>query len=155
MVTSRQVRRELQRIRGEASPEEFADQAEVNRATVYRIEDFDGTPKYSPRIETISKLAAARGLTVSAFFAQIEGLPTASPQSTTVELLTQGVPDDSRAVPAASLTLRQELSVACLAAAKDTRRKSVQALLTEFAWAFAGGKNPEDREDAAARTGSD
>lgn len=82
MVTTRQVRLALRQLRGTATPEEFADQARVARATVYRIDDLEGTKMYSPRIETIAALAQARGLTLSSFFARIEGLPTAEVMGT-------------------------------------------------------------------------
>lgn len=77
MVDSRQVCLALRQLISEAklSAEEFADEAGVARATVYRIEGAD-KKKYSPRTETISALVESRGLTITAFFARIEGLPT-------------------------------------------------------------------------------
>lgn len=74
MVTSRQVREALRKLRTDArrEPWEFADEARVDRATVYRIEKFD--KPYSPKIETISALVESRGLTLAAFFAAIEGV---------------------------------------------------------------------------------
>lgn len=74
MVTSRQVREALRRLRTEArlEPEEFADEAGVNRATVYRIEDF--SKNYAPKIETVSALAESRDLSLAEFFASIEGI---------------------------------------------------------------------------------
>jgi transcriptional regulator with XRE-family HTH domain len=75
MVTTRQVQDALRQLRIEANlaPEEFADEAAVGRATVYRIENQKKV--YAAKIETISALVASRGLTLSAFFARIEGLP--------------------------------------------------------------------------------
>jgi transcriptional regulator with XRE-family HTH domain len=84
MITSRQVRAALRKLRTDANltPEEFADEASVHRATVYRIEKMEKT-NY-PRIETISALVESRGLTVTAFFARIEGVTNLeSPPETT------------------------------------------------------------------------
>lgn len=124
----------------------------VNSQTIKNIED--GLIA-DPGLVTVARIVEAMGLTLSQFFAQIEGLPAASPQSTTEEPAKGATQHDGRTVPAASATIRHELSVVCLAAAKDSRRASVQALLYELAYAFAGGKAPEDRADPAARTGSD
>lgn len=79
MVTSQQVRAALRQLRTDAKmePDEFADEARVNRATVYRIEQMDRD--YSPRIETISALVESRGLTLTAFFATIENAAAVTP----------------------------------------------------------------------------
>jgi DNA-binding XRE family transcriptional regulator len=75
MVDSQLVRAALRQLRTDANmtPEEFADGAGVSRATVYRIEDLEKT--YAPRIETVSMLVESRHITLSEFFARIEGLP--------------------------------------------------------------------------------
>lgn len=74
VMDSQQVRAALRQLRTDAklTPEEFADSAGVSRATVYRIEELNTT--YAPRIETVSQLVKSRDLTLSAFFARIEGL---------------------------------------------------------------------------------
>lgn len=100
VVDSRQVRMALRKLRTDANltPEEFADEASVNRATVYRIEDMDS--RYGPKVETISALVASRGLSLTEFFARIEGVTQAvlpSDQGSTAnEALHQG----GRDVPA-------------------------------------------------------
>lgn len=74
MVTPEQVRLALRKLRTDAkmTPEEFADEAQVHRSTVYRIEKME--KDYVPRIDTISALVDSRGLTVTEFFARIEGV---------------------------------------------------------------------------------
>jgi transcriptional regulator with XRE-family HTH domain len=83
MVDSQQVRAALRQLRTDAklTPEEFADEAGVDRATVYRIEDLK--KKYAPKIETVSALTESRGLTLTAFFSSIEGLPAPGADATT------------------------------------------------------------------------
>lgn len=54
------------------TPEEFADEAGIDRSTVYRIL---GDKTYVPRIETMVALLESRSLTLSAFYARIEGAP--------------------------------------------------------------------------------
>lgn len=95
MVSSKEVRAALRELRGKISPDDFADEAGVNRATVYRIEDLKRS--YTPRIETIDALVRSRGLTLSAFFAQLEGL--------------HAQPDDGRASSARPLTRGADPSV--------------------------------------------
>lgn len=72
MVDSEQVRRALRQLRTDANltPEEFADKAGVNRATVYRIEKME--KHYSPRIDTILALVSSRQLTLAYFFDCVE-----------------------------------------------------------------------------------
>lgn len=79
MVTARQVCLALRELMGRESPEDFADGAGVNRATVYRIVNLDTEKDYQPKIETISALVESKGLTLSGFFRQIEGLPSPIP----------------------------------------------------------------------------
>lgn len=72
MVESRHVRAALRRLRTDKglSPEALADAADVDRATVYRIEDM--TDSYSPRIETVSALVDAMEVPISSFFWRVE-----------------------------------------------------------------------------------
>lgn len=102
MVTSQQVRAALRQLRTDAKmePDEFADEAQVNRATVYRIEQMDRD--YSPRIETISALVESRGLTLTAFFATIEKAAAAVSPATDAETTAQvrsflALPEKARA----------------------------------------------------------
>jgi transcriptional regulator with XRE-family HTH domain len=75
MVDLKRVRAALRQLRTDANltPEELADEVGVDRSTVYRIENPNS--RQSPRIDTVSAIVESRGLTLSDFFAQIEGLP--------------------------------------------------------------------------------
>lgn len=75
MIEARQVQLALRKLVG-GSPDAFADDAGVGRDTVYRVMNLGKT--YVPRVTNIAKMVAARGLTLSEFFAQIEALPTTS-----------------------------------------------------------------------------
>lgn len=54
------------------TPEDLADRAGVDRATVYRIENLNDS--YAPRIETVSALTDALGLSLADFFMRVENL---------------------------------------------------------------------------------
>lgn len=55
--------------------DEAAARSGLNRATIHSIENIKREPSLKPELETIERLTIAYGLTVSSFFAQIEGLP--------------------------------------------------------------------------------
>lgn len=54
---------------------ELATDAGLNKTTVYRLEDVDTEPDRELDLVTLEKLTTAMGLTLSEFFARIEGLP--------------------------------------------------------------------------------
>ena len=79
------IREALRRARAAASIEragvlrigmtlnEAAAQSGLNRATIHSIENLKREPTLQPELETIERLARAYGLSLSAFFAQIDG----------------------------------------------------------------------------------
>lgn len=85
MLTSRDVQMALRQLFGTARPEDIADETGVDRATVYRIL---GPKPYCPRFDQIAKIidALGHGITVSAFFARIEGLQLSATDSKNVGL---------------------------------------------------------------------
>lgn len=62
---------------------DLAEKAGVERTTIYHLEKIEKEPDHEPDFKTLEKLALAMGLTLSAFFARIEGLKTDSPSSQT------------------------------------------------------------------------
>lgn len=64
---------------------ELAKKAQIERTTVYRVENLRELPNYKPEFETMEALATALGLTLSQFFAQIESLQSPTATSTTDE----------------------------------------------------------------------
>jgi transcriptional regulator with XRE-family HTH domain len=59
--------------------DEAAEKSGLNRATIHSIENTRREPKLRPEFETIERLARTYGLTLSAFFARIEGVPAPAP----------------------------------------------------------------------------
>lgn len=47
----------------------------TNKSTINRIENLYGEPKHRPTLDKIDRWVTATGLTLSSFFARIEGLP--------------------------------------------------------------------------------
>jgi DNA-binding XRE family transcriptional regulator len=72
MIDTRQVRTALRQLRTDRglSTDVLADKSGVDRATIYRIENLN--QEYAPRIETVSALVDAFGLTTATFFWNIE-----------------------------------------------------------------------------------
>ena len=65
------------RIERKMGVPELAADAGIAKTTVYRLENLNDDPDRGPDLETIEKLTTAMGLTLSSFFARIEGLKTA------------------------------------------------------------------------------
>lgn len=63
----------LRQLRTDArlSPEELATEADVSRSTIYRLENGEIE---EPDLQTLRRIVGALGVTLSSFFAQIEGL---------------------------------------------------------------------------------
>ncbi len=79
VVESQAVRAALRAfLRPNETPAQFADRTGLSPATIYRLMAIDS--EISPSIDTISAIVSADGLTLSAFFAQLEG-ESAQPHS--------------------------------------------------------------------------
>lgn len=78
------IRRELRRVRRakDWTLDKVRDESGVDRAAIHKIENVDKYPTYEPGIETVTKIVEGMGLTLSSFFARIEGLPTTDGAST-------------------------------------------------------------------------
>lgn len=90
MVDTNEVRRALRQLRtdrAKLTPQQLADQSGVDRATIYRIEDLTAAD-YTPKIETISALAEAMGLSITGLFLEIESLRHHAPPLHSIETLT-------------------------------------------------------------------
>jgi transcriptional regulator with XRE-family HTH domain len=55
--------------------DEAAAASGLNRATIHAIENIRREPQLKPELETIERLTSAYGLTLAAFFAQIDDTP--------------------------------------------------------------------------------
>lgn len=143
VVDAKQVRAALRALMGKQTPDEFADAAGVDRSTIYRILKVGG--KYSPKVETVSALVEAQGLTLSEFFLRIEGTHQPIEHST-------GTASSARR----ALEFREQLSVAFLEAAAATSRATLRGLLTELAYALTEPGKPRQQAAAGRRdaTGS-
>lgn len=74
------VRAEVRRLRAEnnLTRQELQALSGVEKTTIYRVENTKELPDYKPDFDTIVRLLTAMEVTVSKFFARIEGLtPTA------------------------------------------------------------------------------
>lgn len=73
----RAVRAELRRLRdvNDLTREELQKLSGVEKTTIYRIENTKELPDYKPDFDTVDALLAAMDITLSDFFARIEGLP--------------------------------------------------------------------------------
>lgn len=86
------VQRALRDVIGAVDPAEFAKDSGVAKATIYRILKVGAPKPYAPRIDTIIAILKERGLSLSEFFARVEGLP-AQPfrdRSSTPEVASHG-----------------------------------------------------------------
>lgn len=81
------LRGELRRLRAEndLTREELQKLSGVEKTTIYRIENTKEMPDYKPDFDTVSALLVAMEITLSAFFARIEGV--AAPASNESEPL--------------------------------------------------------------------
>ena len=68
-----------ERLHRRWSLDDLAEKSGVNRSAIHDIET---NRKGKPRLETIAKMVEGMGLTLSEFFARIEGLKAPSPAST-------------------------------------------------------------------------
>lgn len=73
----RKIRETLQAIRFERRMDvpELAEEAGINKSTLYRLEDVSEDAERAVDLETIEKLTSAMEITLSEFFRRIEGLP--------------------------------------------------------------------------------
>lgn len=71
----RRVRETLRDLRIESKMDvpELAEEAGVNKTTVYRLEELDEEPDRVIALATIEGLVRAMGLTLATFFARVEG----------------------------------------------------------------------------------
>lgn len=161
MSLKRQIQRVIRELMAEAkmSPEEFADDTKVSRATIYRIEN---SRPYAPGADVIEKILAARSISLREFFDRVEGRlgysagehadnPMTTPAGAGVGLVREtatGYP-----VPA-QVELYGTLIRAFLDAAIVARRSNARAQLEELAVAFATAADrlaPGERADEIKR----
>lgn len=153
-VRARDVLRE-RRFELRLSIKDLASMADVERTTVYRVENTKAAPDYRPDFETMEKLASAMNLTLSQFFARIEGLPSDG-QAVTLPITPElGAPAH---VPSASEF--QRMADLCFRAAERSGRLTVRGLLADLAYAFQqaalpGGQTTDHRRDEAGSAAGD
>lgn len=63
-------------VRRKMTLNDAADASGLNRSTIHAIENVRREPLLRPELDTIERLVAAYGLTLSSFFAQVEHVPT-------------------------------------------------------------------------------
>jgi transcriptional regulator with XRE-family HTH domain len=71
---------------------------DVDKSTINRIENVYGEPQHKPTLEIIERWVLVTGLTLSAFFARIEGLPPSATIGNDLSSQPKVSPDDD-AVP--------------------------------------------------------
>ena len=86
------LREELRKLREQSdfTLDELAVSSGLNRATIHAIENIKREPDLKPELETVERLVVAMGLTLSEFFARIEGLNVSPERGTTSILNPQG-----------------------------------------------------------------
>lgn len=103
----RAVRKETKASGRRASGLYLKETAGVDPSTLNRIEGVKKYPNHKPDLETIEALVRAMGLTLSAFFARIEGVSVSPP---TIKA------DDGDSLPATSVVSFEEQGQFLLAA---------------------------------------
>lgn len=100
------MRAELTKLRLEQRPKmsqtRLGHAAAIAKSTVNRIENVYGEPDHVPDIETIERWVLATGLTLSSFFARIEGLQAQPLVSTTTVPLAESEKTEHATPPVAS-----------------------------------------------------
>lgn len=117
------VREVLRRARASVGMtlDDAARHSGLNRATIHSIENIKREPALKPELETIERLAVAYGLTLSSFFAQLEGGVVGGADSTLRRT------DDTADRRALRADLLHDIGNAIIASAEDVVHEAATA----------------------------
>jgi DNA-binding phage protein len=131
------VQQALREVIGGVSIPEFAKDAGVGKDTIYRIMDVD-KPPYVPAVVQIAKIVAAKGLTLTDFFARVEGHARIAVAPQDAEIREHA--DSS--IHASGDPFIAQLIRLCLRAAAASSRNNARALFEELAVGFGMAHTP-------------